>query len=317
MTGTEPAVLERERIERMRTGVLRTIEAERAARRGRRRARIALGGVAAAAVVVIGGVVGVGLTGGQTGGADSMSAAEDSDRATVTSRDAGAAVDEASPQDTTALEAVITTGSMSARVDDIDEAVARIRSFAAEQGGRIDGESLDTGKYPYAELTVRVPAARLGVLRDLVDDVGEVSSMNIEREDVATRVADVEARIDSLETSIRRLRAIIDESSTTRDLLDAEAQLTQRQADLEALQAQRRVLRDRTGLATMHVSLHPTEGAKSVEPGGFRGGLTTGWNALVATTNAIVTAAGFVTPWLVPLGLLIAVALAVRRRLRR
>lgn len=314
MTGTNPAVLERERIERMRAGVMGAIEAERAARRGRRRARIALGGVAAAAVVVIGGVVATGLTGGQTGSSDSMSIAEDAPGRTSMSREGGAAVDEASGEETTPLETVITTGSMSARVDDIDDAVTQIRAFAAAQGGRIDGESLEAGKYPYAELTVRVPSAQVFALRRLVDDAGEVRSMNVDREDVATRVADVEARIDSLETSIRRLRAIIGESSTTRDLLDAEAQLTQRQADLEALQAQRRVLRDRTGLATIQVSLSPTEGARAVEPDGFRGGLTTGWNALVATTNAVVTAAGVVVPWLVPLGLLGGLVLLVRRR---
>ncbi|WP_313409871.1 DUF4349 domain-containing protein [Aeromicrobium sp.] len=318
MTGTEPAVLERERIERMRAQVMGTIERDTSARRTRR-SWIAVGGVAAAAVVVVGGAVGAGLNGGLMSGSDSMSAGGSSaERAAVEDSGASRAADDvATEEDQAPAETVITTGSMSARVDDIDETAFAIRAFAAGLGGRIDGESLEAGRYPSGELTVRIPAQRLDALRDLVEEAGEVRSMNVNREDVATQVADVDARIASLETSIRRLRAIISESSTTRELLDAEAQLTQRQSDLEALQAQRRVLRDQTGLATIYVSLSPTEAAKSVEPGGFVGGLTQGWNALVATTNALVTAAGVAVPWLLPLALLGGLAALARHRWRR
>src|SRR5690606_16962347 len=100
------------------------------------------------------------------------------------------------------------------------------------------------------------------------------------------------------------------------DLLDAEAQLTRRQAELEGLQAQRRVLVDQTSLATVQVALHSEDSARTVETDGFTGGLTRGWNALVDATNAVVEAAGFLVPWLLPVGLAGAVVLAVRRRRR-
>jgi hypothetical protein len=321
MTGTEPAVLEPERIEQMRSAVMDDVEEqERSARRRRRRVRVALAGAAAAVVAVAGVGIGVGtFLGGSSGGYDSMtsedvaaekSAGDDAGGEGTTARIDGAVEDSAAPAETT----VVTTGSLSAEVDDVEGAVAAVRTFAAARGGRIDGELLEGSGTPYAELSVRVRAGEVESLQRELDERGEVQSVNLERVDVGARVADVQARIDSLEASITRLRSIIGESASTRDLLEAEAQLTRRQADLEGLQAQRRVLRDQTSLATIQVLLHAPDSARAVEADGFTGGLTRGWNALVDTMNAVVEGAGFLVPWLVPLAVAGAVVAAVNRR---
>ncbi|SKB05089.1 DUF4349 domain-containing protein [Aeromicrobium choanae] len=321
MTGTDLPVLEPERIERMRTGVMDAVaEHDAAARRRRRRVRGALAGAAAAAVVVVGGV-GAGLSGlgGPTGGSDSMIAEESSDAGSGSRSSAGGAeADDAEADDAEApfLTTVVTRGSMSVEVDEVDDAVASLRTFVGGTGGRIDSESLEGSS---ASLVVRVPAGEVESLRRELDELGDLSGVFLERSDETTVIADVDARIESLETSIRRLRAIIADSSTTRDLLDAEAQLTQRQGELESLQAQRRALRDETSLATIDVSVVAADTARSVDPGdGFVGGLTRGWNALVDTVDALVTVVGVAVPWLLPVGLVAAVALAFRRwRARR
>ncbi|MFO6451608.1 MULTISPECIES: DUF4349 domain-containing protein [unclassified Aeromicrobium] len=323
MTGTELPVLEPERIERMRASVMAAVTADaEEVRRRRRRVRTAFAGAAAAAVVVVGGVgVGLGGLAGSTGGSDSMTSSDSGAAEGPTSRsDAGGAEsdeDVAPDAELPTSSTVVTTGSMSVEVDDVREAVTAIRVFVAQREGRIDGESLESGAEGSATLTVRVPAGAVEALRRELDEIGGPTSVLLERTDEAATIADVDARIASLETSIRRLRAIIAESSSTRDLLDAEAQLTQRQSDLEALQAQRRVLRDQTSLATIEVLVTPRDTARSVEPGeGFVGGLTRGWNGLVATVDAIVAFAGLVTPWLVPVGFVAAVVLWLRRRAR-
>ncbi|MFH7322160.1 DUF4349 domain-containing protein [Aeromicrobium sp. JJY06] len=324
MSGTELPVLEPERIERMRAHVMDVVaEDAEDARRRRRRVRAAFAGAAAAAVVVVGGVgVGLGGPAGTSGGSDSMTSSDSGAAEGPTSRsDAGGAEadEEVAPDaELPTSSTVVTTGSMSVEVDDVREAVTAIRVFVAQREGRIDGESIESGTQGSASLTVRVPAGAVEALRRELDELGGPASVFLERTDEAATIADVDARIASLETSIRRLRAIIAESSSTRDLLDAEAQLTQRQSDLEALQAQRRVLRDQTSLATIEVLVVPRDTARSVEPGeGFVGGLTRGWNALVATVDGIVAFAGLVTPWLVPAGLVAAVVLWLRRRRAR
>ncbi|MET1132270.1 MAG: DUF4349 domain-containing protein [Aeromicrobium sp.] len=312
MTRTELPVLEPERIERMRAGVMDAVtEHEAVARRRRRRVRGALAGAAAAAVVVVGGV-GVGLSGlgGTDDAMDATLTEESSDVAGSGSRpgDAGAQADDA---DAPFATTVVTRGSMSVEVDAVDEAVVSIHDFVSGAGGRIDSESLERSS---ASLVARVPADDVEALRRELDGLGDLSGVFLERTDEAAVIADVEARIESLETSIRRLRAIIADSSSTRDLLAAEAQLTQRQGELESLQAQRRVLRDETSLATIEVSVLAQDSARSVDPGdGFVGGLTRGWNALVDTVEALVTAVGVAVPWLLPVGLVAAVVLAFRR----
>ncbi|WP_286929278.1 MULTISPECIES: DUF4349 domain-containing protein [Aeromicrobium] len=321
MTGTELPVLEPERIERMRAGVMDAVtEHEAQSRRQRRRVRGVLAGAAAAAVFVVGGV-GIGLSGGlvgTTGGSDSGTSEVSDLEAPAAREDAGGVQDSAEADDAEAPfeTTVVTRGSMSVEVDAVDDAVASIRDFVGGTGGRIDSESLERSS---ASLVVRVPARDVEPLRRELDELGDLSGVFIERSDQATVIADVDARIESLETSIRRLRAIIANSSSTRDLLDAEAQLTQRQGELESLQAQRRALRDETSLATIDVSVVARDAARSVDPGdGFVGGLTRGWNALVDTVDALVTAVGVAVPWLLPLGLVAAVALAFRRwRARR
>ncbi|MBC9227555.1 DUF4349 domain-containing protein [Aeromicrobium sp. 636] len=322
MTGTELPVLEPERIERMRVGVMDAVaEHEGATRHRRRRVRAAFAGAVAAAVVVVGGV-GVGVS--ELGGSSSDSKANTADdtaaaEAPSARSDAGAEADDtAADAEVPPLTTVVTTGSMSVEVDDVRDAVAVIRTFVAGRLGRIDAETIEGGAEGSASLTVRVPADGVEALRRELDSLGAPSSVYLERTDEAATIADVDARIASLETSIRRLRAIIAESSSTRDLLDAEAQLTQRQGDLEALQGQRRALRDQTSLATIEVLVTPRDTARPVEPGeGFSGGLTRGWNALVATVDGLVTVAGLLTPWLIPVGLGAVVVLGVRRRARR
>jgi len=307
MTRTEPAVLERDRIDRMRAEVMGAVEQDR--RRRRRRGQVVLGGVAAAAVVVVGGLVGLGLTGTEQQADISAGSAD-----VGVSGDARSAVEDAAPDDAAPVEPVVTTGSISTEVEDVGAAVRRIRSSATGWGGRIDAESTDGGRAPWADLTVRIPPARLTDLREALDELGTVRSSTVERENVAARVADVESRIASLESSIRRLRQLIERSETTADLLQAESQLTQRQGDLESLQAQQRVLADQTSLATVQVSLYVKTGQDPQDHGGFLGGLEDGWEALVSTSRAVVTAVGFVLPWLLPLGALAGLAWAVRRR---
>ncbi len=323
MTESRQPALEPERVARMRTHVMDTIredEGTAAVARARRRSRWAMGGAAAAAVIVIGAIA-VNGSPGMTGGGDSaVSSAGDAGGSSgdaALSESAGReAPDEGSSEPFTAT--VITTGSIALEVEDTQSAVDAIGTWAVDHGGRIDSESVsDEGGATRADVTVRVPGDQVGTLRTELNDLGSIVSVDVQRADVATQVADVEARIGSLEASIDRLRAIIADSGTTKDLLDAETQLSQRQAELESLQAQRRVLHDQTSLATISVSVTEREAANAVEPSGFIGGLTTGWNALVATANVAVTAAGVLTPWLLPLALLGFGALGLRRLAHR
>lgn len=308
-------VLEPERVARMRSNVMERIDTDEqraTTARGRRRRRIIVGVAAAASAAVVGGL-GVGALTELSGQQSTMSADIESDSSAGAESLAGKETPD-QPPGTPLASTVIVSGSMSVTVTDAETALDDLEAFARERGGRIDDERLDTTTTRMnATATVRLPASQVPELRRELDRLGTLGSVELSREDVATQVADVDARIESLRTSIGRLRDIVAQSTDTKALLDAEARLTERQGELESLQAQRRVLQDRTSLATVSVDITEREAAAAVEPSGFLGGLTRGWNALAATTNAVVTTAGILTPWFLPAGLLVALALAVRR----
>ena len=64
------------------------------------------------------------------------------------------------------------------------------------------------------------------------------------------------------------------------------------------------------------VTLAEDAPANTVNPGGFRGGLISGWNSLVSVLNATVSGIGFVVPWLIPIGIVTGLGWWIVRRRR-
>ncbi|MFM8893961.1 MAG: DUF4349 domain-containing protein, partial [Actinomycetales bacterium] len=52
-------------------------------------------------------------------------------------------------------------------------------------------------------------------------------------------------------SSITRLQTLIDQATTTADLIEAEVALSDRQAELDSLRAQRAYLADQVGMSTL------------------------------------------------------------------
>ena len=305
-TNADSSVLTEERIAAMR----RTVLAETRQRPRRRW----LAPVAAAAVLV----VGVGVAGQVLQSSDSMS--EDSVAGATELR-----VDTGRADGEHADRQVITTGSVLVTVTSVESAVRSIEDFVAERDGRIDSRSqYRSGEFSPgfdadspATLVVRIEPREVDALIQEVRRLGTVEELEISREDVTTQVTDLDARIRSLEVSIARLEAIMAESTSTRDLLEAETQLSQRQGELESLQAQRRQVGSQVELASIVVTLRGAGDPSAVDPGGFRGGLVDGWNALVGLVNGLLVGAGVLAVWLVPVAFVALLGRFVWRRVSR
>ncbi len=298
---TTPELDER-RIDAMRSSIMNSVDAD-VTRRGRR-ARRGLGVLAAACfVIVIGGVGFSQLVNPNGGQSDSAGAG----RSTV---DAGAADDGAlrgSADEKGAPEVaqqddreVITTGSVDVTVDDPRDVAERFSAWVEAASGRVDGrtESKDGEGRTSASLTVRVPSDQMSKALAELATYGDVGTVDVQNEDVTAQGQDLDARIKALKISIDRLEKILAEAGSSAEVVRAEGALTQRQEQLESLQAQRKALTDQVALSTLHAELVQKGSASSVSPGGFPGGLTMGWDALVDTVNGIVSLAGVLAPWL-------------------
>ena len=218
---------------------------------------------------------------------------------------------------------VVRTGTMSLQADDVAATVARVRALTAAAQGFVSAENTSTaGDDAYSTITVQVPAAKLDAFVDSVSTLGTVQSLDLTSQDVTSQAVDLDARIKALQTSVARMTDLLAQASDVSDLMAIEAQLSSRQAELDAMTAQRTWLREQVAMSTLSVSVSEVPTVEAVPSPGFASGLESGWAAFVSAVGVTATAFGFFLPFLLFL-LVIAVPVAlvcvwlVRRHRRR
>ncbi|TDE99032.1 DUF4349 domain-containing protein [Occultella glacieicola] len=217
---------------------------------------------------------------------------------------------------------IITTGYATVVVDDPAEAADRVALLAETAGGRVDQRSeVAAGSQGqdspgWASLTIRVPADELNRLIEDLDDLGDVRDLNQTSQDVTQTAVDLDARILALQASTDRLLQIMADAEDSGDLIAAESALSDRQAELESLQAERAYLADQVSMSTLQLQLEAREEA-TIEAGGFLGGIETGWRALVTFASGLLVFLGVIAPWLLVVGVPVTAIVWLTRRRRR
>jgi Domain of unknown function (DUF4349) len=135
--------------------------------------------------------------------------------------------------------------------------------------------------------------------------------------DVTQAVADVASRAASARAAIARLRALLAHAGSVSSLLSVQEQINGQEASLEELQAQQRALARETAYATISLVVRaaPAPAGRHRRPPapGFAGGLSAGWRALRVAVSWLLTAAGAVLPFAVPVALAVAGGFRARR----
>ena len=214
---------------------------------------------------------------------------------------------------------VVTRGTATVVAADPVAAASDLARMVEEAGGRVeqrDEQRAADGEAASARLTVRVPADRVTSTVEALDSLGEVADVSISKEDVTAAGRDLDARVAALETSTTRLRELMGSAADTADLLAVEKELAARQADLDALRAQRDALSDQVAMSTLEVWLTGADAAPAATRAGFTGGLAAGWEALVVTVRTALVVLGAVLPWLAVAGVLAIAGRGVVRAVR-
>lgn len=229
----------------------------------------------------------------------------------------GGAPENAPPGGALLTKQIVRSGDVVVDVDDITSAANRVTALVTAAGGNVGseqrrGDAADGS----ADLVVRVPSDSFDEILEAIGELGEEVSRSIAAEDVSTVVADVDARVQSMQGSVDRLRALAAQAVSVSDLITIESELTARQSELESLQAQQRALADQVSLATLSVRL-TASGNSGTDDTGFLAGLADGWNALLDAVRALISVVGLLLPWLVLVALIaVPVVLLLRRRRR-
>jgi hypothetical protein len=213
--------------------------------------------------------------------------------------------------------AVTRTATVAVRVDDVP-AAARAATAAAERvGGYVEGEE---SRLDAATLTLRVPPARFTSVGDEVARLGTVEQRQVQTDDVTGEVADVAGRLAAARASTGRLRGLLDRAGSISEVTTIESSVSEREAEIESLDARRRALADETALATLTVTLSRAAAPaapirRAAEIHGFTGGLRVGWTAFTRIVAVLLVLLGALLPFLaVAAAFAVPMALYVRRK---
>lgn len=242
---------------------------------------------------------------------------------------------------TAARARIIRTAEVTIEVKDLRTSAARVRAMAESLDGYVSSETTgyrarasqepseededtevrERASAGEAVLVLRIPEAKLATAVDYASGVGEVLTRTSASEDVTTRIADLDSRIKTQRASVKRVRELLDEAGSLKDVVLLEEELTRREADLDALVAGLASVSDRADLSTLTVVLRTPQAREEDddddEPG-FVEGLESGWKAVLVSTQAVLTVLGALLPIVVVLTLLgLPFALYLRRRHQR
>ena len=223
------------------------------------------------------------------------------------------------------VRAVIRTGEVSLTNPDLGEARAEVDAVLAGVDGVVENESTshdEEGDIRRSSLVLRVPVSRFTDAMTALEAIGKTQTSSTKSDDVTTEVIDVDERVETLQNSLDRLQSYQAEAKDIEDLLRFEQQITQREAELQSLQAQQSYLADQTSMSTIHVTMSEprdiVEPPDALDDAGFLAGLRSGWNALTGAVIVALTVLGAVLPFAVVLALVgLPVWLLVRRLVRQ
>ncbi|MCY7412064.1 MAG: DUF4349 domain-containing protein [Salinibacterium sp.] len=218
---------------------------------------------------------------------------------------------------------VITTGYVTITVESPQDAATEAIRIVEAAGGRIDGRSEyaprggggDGGGS--ASLTLRVPSDDLTKTLEALRELGDVQEVALNSSDVTMESRDLDARISALSASVDRLLALLANASDTDTLIQLETAISDRQAQLESLESQRRYLSEQVSLSTIQLNLVTEQVVPDAQPGDFFSGIVTGWNAFLAFFSGLIVVLGVLVPWLVFGAIVTGIILLIVRLRRR
>ncbi|MFF8725989.1 DUF4349 domain-containing protein [Streptomyces sp. NPDC015171] len=219
-----------------------------------------------------------------------------------------------------APDAIIRTASLTVEVENVPKALAKARATAEDAGGYVGRETTgrDEDGHEHTKVVLRVPTERYDEVLAGLQGTGRLIARTAKAVDVTDQVVDVDSRIRSQRASVDRIRALMGKAAKLSDVVALEGELSSRQADLEALLARQASLKDRTGLATITLSLSGTPARQAQGTPGFTDALAGGWHAFAAVLRWTALALAAVLPFAALAVLLVLLWLrVVRPRLPR
>ena len=146
---------------------------------------------------------------------------------------------------------IVYTAGLEIEVDDVVAAGRQALVELSGLGGVLFGQETSSGPEPRSVLTIKVLPANFAAALDRLAGLGTLVSQTVHADDVTERVVDLESRITTAAASVERLRNFLEGATDLEGVAQLEAELLQRETDLELLRGQLRTMEDSVALATI------------------------------------------------------------------
>lgn len=224
---------------------------------------------------------------------------------------------------------IIREGNLTLTVEKTVETREKINDIVAEFAGQgayvVTSSESGRGenRQPYVNMVIRVPVGQFDSIMDQIAAMGvRVDERYENAQDVTDEYVDLEGRIEAMQVSIERLKELMRDAAFTEDLLNAEEQLSRREAELEAYQGRLNYLAQSASLSRINLSLTPYELSEPIDSSWkpaetFRRAVEDLVYSMQDFTDFMIYFGISFLPWLVFFGLIIWGVVALVRRRRR
>ena len=222
---------------------------------------------------------------------------------------------------------IIRNVSLSVVVEDTDDVLGEIRDLVKGYEGYVaDSRRWLVNDQPHASVTIRVPAASLDQVLDVLRGLAiRVEDENVSGQDVTEEYYDLQARLRNLEATEKELLALLTEVRENRgkadEILAIHRELTNIRSQIESLKGRKEYLERMSALATISLEIRPKESPRTVVEKARWNPIVTiskGLRAFVEAFQAIADLAIYLlifSPFIiVPVGVVWLLARLIRRR---
>jgi hypothetical protein len=150
---------------------------------------------------------------------------------------------------------LVYVATVTIEVSNVLDATRQTQQTMAGLGGVLFGQDTTTSPRPRTVLVFKVQPNDFAETLARLEAIGRIVSLDASADDVTDRVVDLQSRIRSAEVSVERLRSLLDAANTLEAIAALEAQLLEREANLELLRGQLRTVQEQVALATVTVVL--------------------------------------------------------------
>lgn len=150
----------------------------------------------------------------------------------------------------------IYTGTIEAETKDFDAAHQAVSQVVAELGGYFERQSISQpGGYRYGDYVIRVEAENFAAFFDQVGSSCHVTYTTRSEEVVTDTYYDVSARLETAQTKLDRLQALLAQADTMEDIITIESAISDTELTVEQLTGSLRGLEGRIQYATITMTL--------------------------------------------------------------